>query len=452
MANDFHPVPGDENRGGYDCEFVNPPLEAFQTECPVCLQILKEPCLIGCHCGHKFCRECIEAVQRDNKPCPRCNFHNFTFMRDHGFERSLKELEVWCSHKKEGCEWRGKLGKLEEHLNQDPSPENKQNGCKFKAVECVHKCGERFQRRHIATHQNEQCKKRPYSCEFCRDYASTVEDVTEIHYPQCDRYPVPCPNDCQSGDHDDSEYKMERQYLESHLKNECPLTLVDCPFHYAGCETQLPRKDMPEHMKETVTHLTLLATVTQRLTVENQKLMTENQELQHKHQAMDADIRALKKDLQQDINTSERLLEFRVKYTEEEVYSTAFYTHTHGYRMCVNVDPNGYGDGKGTHVSIFTFMMRGSFDDYLKWPFRGETTVQLVNQAGDHDHVEKIIHYTDVTPDGAAGRVTGSERATHAQGFPQFLAHSHLGYNAARKTQYLKDNHLIVRVVKVVLK
>ena len=437
MANDFHPVPGDENRGGYDCEFVNPPPEAFQTECPVCLQILKEPCLISCHCGHKFCRECIEAVQRDNKPCPRCNFHNFTFMRDHGFERSLKELEVWCSHKKEGCKWKGKLGKLEEHLNQDPSPENKQNGCKFKAVECVHKCGESFQRRHIATHQNEQCKKRPYSCKYCRDYTSTFEDVTEIHYPQCGKYPVACPNNCDVS-------KMERQDLESHVKDKCPLALVDCPFHYAGCETQLPRKDMPEHMKETVTHLTLLATT-------NQKLMKENMELQRMVQAMDADIRALKEDLQQHMNTSGWPLEFRIKCTEEAVYSPAFYTHTHGYQMCVRVNPNGCGDGAGTHVSVFTFMMRGPFDDHLKWPFRGGITIQLVNHAGDHDYVEQTIPYNDVTSDRAAGRVTGSERATNARGIPQVLAHSHLGYNAAKKTQYLKDNHLIVRVVKVIL-
>ena len=35
-------------------------------------------------------------------------------------------------------------------------------------------------------------------------------------------------------------------------------------------------------MKETVTHLTLLATVTQRLLVENQKLLQENQQLRQK--------------------------------------------------------------------------------------------------------------------------------------------------------------------------
>ena len=192
------PVPRDrikEKCGGYDCEFVEPPQKAFQTKCPVCLQILKEPHLISC-CGHKFCRECIERIEKEKKPCPLCNVPDFTFMRERGLERSLKELEVWCSYREEGCEWKGKLGELEEHLNRDPSPENQLKECQFVEVECTHKCGEWFQRRHITTHETQQCKKRPYSCDHCRDYDSTFEDVTEVHYPQCGKYPVSCPNDC----------------------------------------------------------------------------------------------------------------------------------------------------------------------------------------------------------------------------------------------------------------
>ena len=47
------------------------------------------------------------------------------------------------------------------------------------------------------------------------------------------------------------------------LKEKCPLTEVNCPLNYAGCEVRLPRKDMPKNMCDTVSHLTLLATVTQ---------------------------------------------------------------------------------------------------------------------------------------------------------------------------------------------
>ena len=420
---DIDSSPSEEIRGGHDCEFVEPPPEAFQSECPVCLLILKEPCLISC-CGHKFCRICVERVRENEKPCPLCSEPDFSFMRERGLERFLKESQVWCSYKKNGCEWKGKLGELELHLNQSPSPENLLNGCQFVEVECTHKCGEWFQRHHITSHEAEQCKKRPYSCDYCQDYQSTFEDVTEIHYPQCSKYPVACPNECR-------EDKFERQELVSHLRAQCPLALVDCPFHYADCQTQLPRKDMPEHMRETVSHLTLLASVTQNL-------VKENQELKRKVQTLDNRL----------ILNLGFPVDICVEQTNDVMYSPAFYTHPHGYRMCVRVDPNGHGDGKGTHVSIFTFMMRGPFDDYLEWPFRGVITIQIVNQAGDHDHIERTNPYNDETPDNSAGRVTDKERSG-GWGKHQFLAHDSLPYNAVKKTQYLKDNHLIVRVVHV---
>ena len=194
------------------------PPSVLQTECPVCLLVLKEPCIVSC-CGHKFCRECIEPMEKDKKPCALCNEPDFTFIRERALERSLKDLEVWCSYRKEGCEWKGKLGKLEEHLNRDTSSENRLNGCQFVAVECTHNCGEWFQRRHFPTHETQQCKKRPYSCDYCRDYHSTFEDVTKVHYPQCGKYPVACPNDCD-------EHMIKRQKLESHLKEQC--AVEDC--------------------------------------------------------------------------------------------------------------------------------------------------------------------------------------------------------------------------------
>ena len=276
-----------EITGGYDCEFVSPPSDIFQTICPVCLQILKEPCVISCPCGKKLCRECVEQVKENNRPCPLCNKSAFTFMRDYGFERSLKELEVRCSHREDGCEWSGKLGNYEQHLNKDPPPENQLTGCLFLKVECTHNCGSTFQRQHMAAHQDKECPERPYSCEYCHEYYSSFEIVTEIHYPYCNQFPIPCPNKCR-------EDPFQRQEIESHLREECPLTPVSCPLHYAGCEVRLPRKEMPEHMKDTVTHLTLLATVTQTLLKDNsehkkiiEELKEETQKLQQHNQQLE---------------------------------------------------------------------------------------------------------------------------------------------------------------------
>ena len=94
--------------------------------------------------------------------------------------------------------------------------------------------------------------------------------------------------------------------------------------------------------------------------------------------------------------------------------------------------------------------MKDAYDDHLKWPFRGVVTIQIVNQAGDHDHIENTLPYNDQTPEEYVGRVRSGERSRR-WGFGKFLAHSDLEYNAATKTQYFKYNQRIIHVVKVEL-
>ena len=187
----------------------------------------------------------------------------------------------------------GKLKEYEQHLNESPS---QLDGCQFVGVECKHGCGGWYQRRYIATHQDQECPERPYACEHCNEYDSTFKDVTDIHYAECPKYPVTCPNECR---HD----PFEQQEIEYHLKDDCPLTKVSCPLHYAGCEVELPRKDMPEHMKDTVTHLILLANVTLSLTKENQELKEKQRATEEKQRATEEkqkkEIAALKEETRQ---------------------------------------------------------------------------------------------------------------------------------------------------------
>ena len=253
-----------DSRGGYECVLVDTAPDMLQTSCPVCLQILKEPCIVSC-CGYKFCRECIERVETaaEKGPCPMCQ-KPFTHMRERALERSLNDLDVYCTNKKGGCEWKGKLSKLEDHLNRKPTHVNQLRGCQFVEIECIQQCGLRFQRRYVTAHETQQCKKRPYSCDYCRDYDSTFEDVTENHWPRCKLRPIACPNEC-------SVYMMEQQNLDQHLL-ECPLVEVNCPFSYAGCSVRLPRKDMPSHAKDGNVHVLLVASFSQKLVEENRRL------------------------------------------------------------------------------------------------------------------------------------------------------------------------------------
>ena len=57
--------------------------------------------------------------------------------------------------------------------------------------------------------------------------------------------------------------------------------------------------------------------------------------------------------------------------------SPPFYSHPRGYKLRLTVYANGYGKGKDTHVSVFAHLMRGEFDDNLKWPFQYHVTVAI---------------------------------------------------------------------------
>ena len=70
--------------------------------------------------------------------------------------------------------------------------------------------------------------------------------------------------------------------------------------------------------------------------------------------------------MQQLVSQSGFPVDYHVKRTDDKgIFLPPFYTHPHGYQMCVYVYPNGSANGEGTHVSIFTHMMQGPFDDYL---------------------------------------------------------------------------------------
>ena len=100
--------------GGYDCKFVDSPLSAFQTDCPICRLILRDPYQATC-CGTSFCHTCS---QRINTHCPTCRKDNFEVFPNKGLKRSIYQLRVFCTHRRDGCTWEGELGELEHHLNK----------------------------------------------------------------------------------------------------------------------------------------------------------------------------------------------------------------------------------------------------------------------------------------------------------------------------------------------
>ena len=499
---------------GYECEVVKLP-DHLQTECPICLQILREPHLVTC-CCRKFCKSCIKRVKEAEKACPFCNEEEYTLVYEKALERTLKSLQVRCTHTKEGCEWVGELGQLDLHLNSDPEMGKRLIGCQFAEIKCSY-CNQYFQRCYIEAHEVDICPQRPFTCEFCNDYNSAHDDIVNNHWAICKCYPIPCPNKCGT--------IPERQHVEKHVNTECPFTVVDCDFCYIGCDIQLPRKEMSEHIKEnSFGHITLLALHNRKLAEENRKLTMklagrdeqlaqlksdlekEMDELAKNNLALQGEIAELRKQQEEnrkamvstlteesearkkeiaklqtqqtkastkeDLDTKrlkEQVSALNRKHTnlEKEMqmqkqdatlmkshmgiipveivmtkfsehkcnndqwYSPPFYTHPQGYKMCLRVDANGNGGSNGTHVSVFACMMRGEFDDHLKWPFKQNITVTLLDQEGE-ETLTRIIPYIS-TPDQHADRVlvTGRERVD-GFGFPAFIKHTQLVHKQAK--------------------
>ena len=131
-------------------------------------------------------------------------------------------------------------------------------------------------------------------------------------------------------------------------------------------------------------------------------------------------------------------------------FSTPFYSHAGGYKMCFKIVANGIGDGEGTHVSLSIVLMKGENDGRLAWPFRGEITVGLVNwEKRGPDH-EVTIYWDDAVTDDTAGRPK-EQMNTYGWGEQLFIAHEELDYNSDTGTQYLKDDCIKLTATEVVI-
>lgn len=124
-------------------------------------------------------------------------------------------------------------------------------------------------------------------------------------------------------------------------------------------------------------------------------------------------------------------------------WSSHFYTHPNGYKMCLRVHANGLGSSKDIHLSVFVCLMRGEFDDWLKWPFKGSVTIKLMNQEEDEDHiVQTAKYYTSISEEYFA-RVVEEERSSKVWGIHKFIPLTKL------QPKYLKNDCIKLCIKKV---
>ena len=138
------------------------------------------------------------------------------------------------------------------------------------------------------------------------------------------------------------------------------------------------------------------------------------------------------------------------KRVSDEWYSTPFYTGPDGYKLQLNVDANGSGDGKGTHVTVYVCLMKGEYNHMLTWPFMCDITIRVLNWREDKGHVEKTVHFNDSTDIKHRERVMEGDTAP-GFGYHEFISHSYLYYNITNNTEYINNDILCFVVSKVIV-
>ena len=172
--------------------------------------------------------------------------------------------------------------------------------------------------------------------------------------------------------------------------------------------------------------LTIASMKTKNAAMEDQ-LKKENEDTALKLQSAMSTIASLRQDLM-----TFKLSEFGKKVINNEAFHSKSFYSTCGYNISIAVYPNGHGDGKGTHVSLFAHIVEGDYDNQLKWPFIGTVKVELLNQLEDKNHNETTLPFY-------------KEDNTRVVGYDGFISHSQLS-GISRKIQYLRGDTLYFRV------
>ena len=255
------------------------------------------------------------------------------------------------------------------------------------------------------------------------------------------------------------EWRGELRELEKHLNSEpptdkslegCPFTIIKCPLNHTGCEVKLPRKDIKVHLNDNLLdHLLEQAMLVQTLLKDNKSLKREKDNLNQRVSELERKVngtQSVPSHLGQPVIPVQfTMANFeRHRREDEDWYSPPFYTHPRGYKMCVSVNPNGSSRCKGTHLSVSVHLMRGEFDDALRWPFRGKVAILLLDQEEYRDHNSSVLIFDDETPDQFADRVTVGERSRDDWGW----GISDVCSLADLAPKYLKEDCIKLHIIK----
>ena len=216
-------VKRDGNVFGYRSDILREQIPSYLkclVTCNKCEGLVRDGCGIGS--PQLFvCQECTEGSP-------------YTAM---GTTRlAVSNLVILCPLKSRGCEWEGSISSAETHLDI----------CNHFFEKCHLSCGAIFERTDMEAHRTLDCINRNVECEFCEENMRACDLI--LHQDVCMEFPLECANGCRE--------TTKRMYMQSHVEDVCPFTLLLCDYNKYGCSEMIKRKYYDSHYSDNrVTHI-----------------------------------------------------------------------------------------------------------------------------------------------------------------------------------------------------
>ena len=440
-------------------EYSSPNPVPEELLCPICRDLLDEPQQTT-DCGHIFCKKCLVALVQGNQShgdgsqtvsvvmagtlhqqplkCPTCRTSCEGWFEDKNVNHKVRNVEVFCSNP--SCEWKGSLCQLDDHkVGRGPE------GCQYEPVSCTLGCGVKMIREYLDNHKQNTYALRPKTCEYCQ-LSGTYKSMN-THHSECQKYPIPCPNNC-------GKKNIPVQEVEGHLQ-ECPEQVIKCSYSDLGCQSIFKRRTSEDHYKTSKgTHMYLLLSRVTLLTQAFIKMRRRGTASVASAQ-IDPLLLVNRPWLENTklfpsmpwiicFNDYNRMKTQHQRYTSTKEMYNPFFTGPTGYMICLEICPGGDTEESANYVSVFTKLKRGPNDDILSWPFDKTVKVSLLNQLEDSCHYSVLIDFKHANPEVTRIKL-GSESAT-GWGHTKFISHGYLEKKQSQNCQYLRDDSLFFKI------
>ena len=423
-----HQIPSDKDSqprsaDQRDYDFVERPSQDFF--CPVTLELLLEPQLTSC-CGHHLSLEASSRLQREGKACPLCNETGWSSVGQIPPPQSpCHELRVRCPHRGSGCDWVGEVNGVERHAGCCPK---RAWECQYCGLKCTYGEGEG---EHWST-----CSKFPEPCPNGCEVGKVERCNVKQHRSVCSLELVSCEMrefGCSA--------VVPRKDLATHMRESQLQHLTDMAVLNLRLTRQLQQdlaekdKKIAQLQQEMAEQKQLLKEEMTKQRQEMEKTMVEQKQTEIKEEIkreITKERQEMKKEMAQQSQGIERKIEEQKQETRKQltelkgqvqqvhnttqhievhtagpcglcapckvftfdqyskhrgsnqwVYSDPFYSYHHGYKFELRIH---YYSVK---IGVWLYPEAGEYDDQLPWPVNVTVRLELLNQAGDHHHVER---------------------------------------------------------------